>query len=476
MVLRSANTRTAALLVAAGVGVVALVAVTAIAPDGARPPAGTPPTSGDEAGERAERAGRPQPERDRPAGSSSSTDREAEHAESRARALRSVEAWPSDEGLRFAERYSRDPASLAWMVAALGTDAYDLGELSTARRTTLVEALRRAPRERARAAILENAGEAAGQLASMLGLLEEVGSAEDVEPMIALVVAQDPPEPATLEALEGALARIFESDPRALHLLRDLFREQHRPVWQQLASSVGRSRQAAALDQLAGVLGRDPDLDGLVLTQMGRLGGLADPLEAWDVCYTVRGFLDDPRPGVRREAIVTLGKLRDGEATGRLLELLDDEQAGLRKSALWALKEITGIDLGEDPPRWRAWYREELDWWEQDYPGVVDVLRHGSPEEIGPAVATLTLKRLFRNRIADDLKQLLSHEAPELRVRACVALRELGSHVPVVDLTAALNDPDEKVRAAALDALRAITGLDLPADHDRWVEALGDDR
>jgi HEAT repeat protein len=239
---------------------------------------------------------------------------------------------------------------------------------------------------------------------------------------------------------------------------------------------VGRSRQAAALDQLAAVLGRDPDLDGLVLTQMGRLGGLADPLEAWDVCYAVRGFLDDRRTGVRREAIVTLGKLRDGEATPQLLALLDDEQAGLRKSALWALKEITGIDLGEDPARWRAWYREELVWWEQDYPGVVEVLRHGSPEEIGPAVATLTLKRLFRNSIADDLKQLLSHEAPELRVRACVALRELGSHVPVVDLTAALNDPDEKVRAAALDALRAITGLDLPADHDRWVEALGDDR
>ena len=500
---RSARPLTAIAIFAAGASSLLLVALTVFPAGGSDRVDGPDPVNGSDRANDSEPAngsesanGSGSSGRPGPAGGA-----EVGHAELRARRLTDVAAWPSDEGQRFVERYSRDLEGLSWAVGVLVASEYEHGALDEPRRTALVESLRDAPWERVRAELyraadrdaVDEADAAAGlggpageapegeqglpdgpRLAAVIELFEALGDAADVEPLVELCLsrAEGADEPEVLDALERALARILQDDPRTVQLLPDLFRPEHRPLWRTLASAVGRSREVAALGQLARLLTQDRELDGLLITQMGRLGTLADPAREWHVCFSVRGFLVDERPGVRREAALTLGRLRDGESTEGLLELLDDENEGVRKSALWALREVSGRDLGEDPRRWRAWFIEELVWWDETYPTLLDVLREGTPEEIGPAVAELQLRALFRHTVAADLGELLSHEAPELRLRACVALRELGSLAPARALTAALEDTDPNVRARALEALRAISGLELGADRAAWVEAL----
>ena len=99
--------------------------------------------------------------------------------------------------------------------------------------------------------------------------------------------------------------------------------------------------------------------------------------------------------------------------------------------------------------------------------------RPGLPPDV---VSELCLRHLFRHPMAADLAELLAHERPEIRVRACVALRELASLAAARELVGALDDEHAEVRQAALEALTAASGLELPPEPAPWIEALALDR
>ena len=81
-------------------------------------------------------------------------------------------------------------------------------------------------------------------------------------------------------------------------------------------------------------------------------------------------MLDDGNLFVRMVAADALGKIGDPTAVPRLIETLEDERPAVRESALYALRAITGEDLGFDPTgsegdrgkRVRAW----RDWWSKN--------------------------------------------------------------------------------------------------------------
>jgi hypothetical protein len=395
----------------------------------------------------------------------------------RAERLAEVAAWPSPEGDRFVERMRRDLESTTWMIDVLRTGECLGSELTEPMRQALMETLRRTPWDHVRGVLHASAapGDAPEAVAASLVLLGALGDAAELEHVVALVspaVDGTALDPELLAPFREAVAGLLRRDPRTVFELPRYFGAAHRAFWAPLSQAAGLSGNARALDPLARLLNQDPELDALLLTQIGLLADEAVPGTAWHVGLGVRGFLLDFRPGMRREAALTLGKLEDADSAGELIGLLEDENDGVRKSALWALRAIAGQDLGEDQRRWRDWYLQELDWWREDYQEIADTLRHGAPEEIGPAISELCLRRLFRHPMAADLAELLGHERPEIRVRACVALRELSSLAAARELVRALDDEHAEVRQAALEALAAASGLDLPPEPEPWIEAL----
>ena len=67
---------------------------------------------------------------------------------------------------------------------------------------------------------------------------------------------------------------------------------------------------------------------------------------------------------------------------------------------------------------------------------------------------------------------MLADPRPEIRRLACGVLQTLGAASSSGALAAALQDPDPSVSNAAWNALKAITGLDLPRDPKRVREIL----
>ena len=401
----------------------------------------------------------------------------------RAELLAEVAAWPSPEGDRFVERMRRDLESTTWVIDVLCAGECLGSELTEPMRQALMETLRRTPWDHVRALIHAGVapGDAPEAVAATLLLLGAIGDAGELAHVVALVSPASDGEgagvdPALLAPFRQSVADLLRRDPRTVLELPRYFAAEHRLLWAPLSQAVGLSGNARGLDQLARLLNQDPELDALLLPQIGKLAEQAAPGSAWHVGLAVRNFLLDSRPGMRREAALTLGKLEDAESAGELIGLLEDENDGVRKSALWALRAIAGQDLGLDPRRWRDWYLQELDWWHEDYRRVADTLRHGAPEEIGPAISELCLRHLFRHPMAADLALLLGHERPEIRVRACVALRELASLAAARELVGALDDDHAEVRQAALEALTAASGLELPPEPAPWIEALALDR
>ena len=57
----------------------------------------------------------------------------------------------------------------------------------------------------------------------------------------------------------------------------------------------------------------------------------------------------------RKQAVRTLGALRDAVGVGVCVARLDDELPSIRRAALTALQDITGERSRTDPAVWRAW-------------------------------------------------------------------------------------------------------------------------
>jgi HEAT repeat protein len=69
--------------------------------------------------------------------------------------------------------------------------------------------------------------------------------------------------------------------------------------------------------------------------------------------------LDDKVPDVSWMASVALGQIGDSRAIERLISLLDNRDLGLRYSAEFSLKKITGKNFGQNSSQWKNWFRQE---------------------------------------------------------------------------------------------------------------------
>jgi len=170
---------------------------------------------------------------------------------------------------------------------------------------------------------------------------------------------------------------------------------------------------------------------------------------------------------VRQRAATLLGK--SGAAAGTLVELLDDQDLGVRTAAIQALG---GLERSEDNARWAKLVNDP------SLPiqlATVTVLgrlarHHDGPKALlalrgGPFVLLRTAAPLFALGLAGEafsrVRSALADGRPEVRQAALNAASELGSG-GIALATAACLDSDENVRLAAARVALAETDLKKP--------------
>ncbi len=186
-------------------------------------------------------------------------------------------------------------------------------------------------------------------------------------------------------------------------------------------------------------------------------------------------FLGSADAAVRRQAAVSLGRLREAEYLPELVQLLSDPEPRVRSGALWSLREVTGFPWEEDPERWQNWLRQEEVWLEDEAPDLLSNLARSDRARSIEALRILSAHRGMQRYLSEDLCRLLEHDDPLIVARTSDTLSRLDDRCAVPTWIGLLEDPREQVRDAALRSLRAVTREtfgDRPEDWRNWLQRL----
>jgi hypothetical protein len=174
---------------------------------------------------------------------------------------------------------------------------------------------------------------------------------------------------------------------------------------------------------LSNLLGMDPDLDPAVLSGMLQMPELVADSIAMTRLQSLLGAAD---PLIRRDAAHVAGKLEELGSVPHLIRLLDDEVASVQQSALWGLRNISGLRLPHDAARWSFWYAEEMRWWKEESERCFEQLDSENPAEVVAAINDLAQRTLYKDRVADRLTALTDADSDSVRLAAGAALASLG--------------------------------------------------
>lgn len=300
-------------------------------------------------------------------------------------------------------------------------------------------------------------------------ILEAMGAAEHLRLLLRLsaVPGEEAPALELRTSFTAAAAAIFAREPQALAEVQVLLGECPPALGAPLIEALARVRGARATEALARLLGRVPGLDGLLLCRLAQRGRFSARNEEF-VFEALRRYLGHADPSLVAGAARATAALGDEAAVAELIELIEHRDPRARSSAFEALTALSGLALGEDASRWTSWYQAEAAWWEREADARLVRIERAHGQEYVRAAREVLEHRLFRDRSAEAFVHALGRrDAHEVWI-ACRALRELGSPLAVPPLVELLRADDPRVREAALEALRAITGLELDPSPESW--------
>ena len=187
----------------------------------------------------------------------------------------------------------------------------------------------------------------------------------------------------------------------------------------------------------------------------------------------MRRYLEHHDPSLVAVAVGACGSLGDDGAVPVLIRLLEHSSERVRAGAFDALERITGLAFGKAAERWSSWHVSEVRWWETKAESLLIRVEHGHGLEFVRASREALEHRLYRDRIAQAFARALQNGRGDERLLACRALAQLRSPMAVPSLVECLEREDPKLRESAWQALRAITGAELPAESDSWAAFAG---
>lgn len=297
---------------------------------------------------------------------------------------------------------------------------------ASARIETLLDGLEACDRSRVRAAArarLDQVESSASREAAIRAL-GRVGDAEALDAVLSRT-AELELEGSEVQAVGDCVARLLRAHPTLAGRVASTAIRAGGPRGEALLDALLACASSESLDALAVCL------DEMHERQAQLLGGMADvatqlepPFPA-TVLRDVEWLLDDRSEDVRAAAATCIAALHDHEATGRLVELLDDGSA-VRAAALGALQSLSGLGFRDDPRRWQSWLNGELAWWRDRSDEVFVALESDAPAEVLTALGELSTHRHRREELASHVHPLLDHTNPGIAGAAERALAGLG--------------------------------------------------
>lgn len=273
-------------------------------------------------------------------------------------------------------------------------------------------------------------------------------------------------------AVEEALTELLRRDPRAMQHVSTYWRGFPDDFMPDVVRAVGAAGDAGEAEFLGEVIRWRYDLALAALAQFPRLA-MPDSLDArTELANAVRPYLEPHDPMACQAAALALGELRDHESIPALIELLEEEGAGVRANARSALSRITGLSFPASSRIWGEWYAEETRWGRARLGSVMHMLSSESEQRVAEGIREASKHPLFRHELSTAILPVLDHRQARYRDMACRMLGQLDSPVSIPALVDGLEDRDEKVRESALRALRRVTGRNLSPDREDWVAAI----
>ncbi len=325
-------------------------------------------------------------------------------------------------------------------------------------RTTLRAQTSARPERTVRVAALSVLGRqgTAGGIPLFLELLAESGDEIEMRALRA---------PAT-----EALAAILRSDAQAVNTLEKPLLAAPLALQRLVCEALTASGRAEACGLLQKLVGKDLELDLLVLEGLGRFAERFPWRMNENTGALLRACLEHSNPSLRAAGARALGRARDTKALAALIASLDDGDEDTVRASQWALRECTGQTRLVQAQDWRAWLEAERGWWRDTGKAQTDSLAQGDTTRLSQTLREAQKHPLARHAMVDALLQALDDLEPGAKQLACASLAQLGARQAVPSLIELLFESDPLVRAAAWNALCRLTGESLPAEPRLWEE------
>jgi len=343
--------------------------------------------------------------------------------------------------------------------------------LSIYQEELILEAFRRAGREAVHSSIERHTSpEHRPGRAAVVAARGAVDGSFDLGDLFALALPEDAEQPApdVEQALTKAVVSIAGRHEDALPALSMLVHRLPPGLLPALVEAVGETRDPRGAEVLGQALLQREDLAAQVAAQVRLVGPSRHLAVNGELCALLRPHLEDENSGLQRATILALGALEDYPCLPRLIDFLESDDVGLQRNALWALREITDLRFGEQASRWRDWYEAEAEWGGIGRQRERLRLQSSNPAHAADAIREYARHRLNRHSLAEELESVLSRRETPLRIAACQALAELGSVYSMPSLVELMRDPRRALKDAAWEALKRISGEDLPMDPGVW--------
>ena len=340
-------------------------------------------------------------------------------------------------------------------------------------RDLLVETLRAWP-ERTAVAGLRAALQESSPLERRLAVLELLGEfagAQGLPDLFAVLRELDggqASDPRVLGVFVASLERVLSRDEASFRVVEDELERADARLTRACLGALGRSGDWRGLSVLEDHLGRTPDLDRELLEALSDLDLWRQEEARKTVLRWAFERLDAEDAKLRAQAARTLATLRGGTHLEDVLGLLDDDDRRVRRSAHFALQELTGLRWDEQPQRWHAWLEREDDWRRQELPTQAETLLGPAS---GPALEALrgfAEHATWAAETAPLVLRALEHGDEEVAVRGLQVLARLAepaSIAPLVQLLETERRP--RVREALASTLTQLTGHEAP-DAGAW--------
>jgi HEAT repeat protein len=294
-----------------------------------------------------------------------------------------------------------------------------------------------------------------------LEVLGETGRADDVDLILDIATPRGPEAFVTRDVRKlatEALTRTLARDPRAIWDLHTAYEHAHPGLVVGVPAAIGAARPPEGLQVLTDLLGVVPELDPIVLVEIGTFAeavdGPVDPM----VIGKVRDHLGHGDPHIIRGAALAVGKLDDTLAVEDLIRLLHHSDLNVRSSADSALQRIADRDVRGEAARWETWYADELAWRDREGPRCLDQLMTSDRAFVAAALNEVATHRLFRHEFEDAIVGTLSWKDPGIVILACGVIGQLGTRSALPELRALAAGSDPALSRASEGALRALLG------------------